>query len=123
MKYQGFITERKDGDLALRAEYRSYYIPVEERDGGWFPAGKAVEDTDSNDQVGLLSTVLNFQINRPNDGCGPLDDLASPDGHTIVARYWLEDDYVPPTAEQIAAKIAEAQDKLRSMGLWKEPND
>lgn len=119
MRYQGFVTERKDPSLQLKAEYRAYYVPVHQREGGWFPAGPAKLDT-FYDQVDILSNVLHFQIYRTSDDCGPLDDIVSPDGHTVVARYWLADDYAPPTEEQKAERRAAAVEYLRSIGVWKD---
>jgi hypothetical protein len=119
MRYQGFVTERKDPTLQLKAEYRAYYIPVQQQEGGWFPAGPPQPDT-ACDQVGILSNVLHFQIYRTEDDCGPLDDIVSPDGHTVVARYWLEDDYTPPTEEQQAQREADAIEYLRSIGVRKD---
>jgi hypothetical protein len=119
MRYQGFVTERKDPSLELKGEYQAYYVPVQQRDGGWFPAGPANLDA-GYDQVDMLSNVLHYQIYRNKEDCGPLDDIASPDGHTVVARYWLEDDYEPPTKEELAARRADAIDYLRSIGVRKD---
>lgn len=119
MKYQGFVTERKDPSLQLKAEYRAYYVPVHQQEGGWFPAGPALPDPKYT-QADILSNVLQYQIHRNKVDCGPLDDIVSPDGHTVVARYWLEDDYVPPTPEQQAEKRAEVIAYLRSIGVRKD---
>jgi hypothetical protein len=121
MKYQGFITERKDPSLQLKAEYRAYYLPVREHEGGWMPAGAAQEDAGYT-QADMLSNVLTYQVSRPTPACGPLDDIASPDGHTVVARYWIEDDYSPPTPEEQQRQHEEAVQKLRDMGVWRDTN-
>lgn len=119
MRYQGFITERKDPSLQLKAEYRAYYVPVQQREGGWFPAGQAQIDP-IYDQVAMLTNTLSYQICRQSDDCGPLDDIVSPDGHTVVARYWLEDDYVPPTQEQMEERWRQASEFLRSQGIGRD---
>lgn len=118
MKYQGFITERKDPTLQLKAEYRAYYLPVQERDGGWMPAGPAKEDAGYS-QADMLSNVLHHQVFRPDVG-GPLDDIASPDGYTVVARYWLDDDYQPPTPLEQQQQLDDAKQQLRDMGVWRD---
>jgi hypothetical protein len=113
LKYHGFITEEKNTGDILKSTFRGYYIPVEERDGGWMPAGPATEDPD--DQVNLYSRVYSFQVYRLGDPTGPLDDLPSPDGHTVVCRYWLPDDYRPATPEERAAKRAEAEQAAKEI--------
>jgi hypothetical protein len=120
MKYQGFITERKDPSLELKAEYRCYYIPVTEHEGGWMPAGTSQEDTGYS-QADMLSNVLHYQVFRPDVG-GQLDDIASPDGHTVVARYWLEDDYTPPSPEEHQRRHEDAVRQLKDMDVWSDRN-
>ncbi len=56
--------------------------------------------------------MYSFQVYRLGDPIGPLDDIPSPDGFTVVARYWLPDDYRPATPEERAAKRSEAEIKL-----------
>ena len=119
MKYHGFITEEKNTGDILKSTFRGYYIPVEEREGGWMPAGPAMEDPD--DQVNLYSNVYMFQVHRNGEPTGPLDDIPSPDGFTVVARYWLPDDYRPATAEERAARREQSEAKLREiLGRCKE---
>lgn len=120
MRYQQFITERKDPGLLLKGEFRSYYMPVAQREGGWFPAGDIIEDTDSHDQVGLLSDIITYQIFRYENDVGSLDDIQSPDDGTVAARIWLPDDYKPPTPEELAQRRRESIQKLKDMGLWRE---
>ena len=119
MRYQGFVTERKDPALELKAEYRAYYVPVQQREGGWFAAGPAQSDP-TYDQVECLGNVTFFQLYRNKEDCGPLDDIASPDGHAVVARYWLDDDYVPPTPEQMAERHRKTVEFMKSQGLWRD---
>lgn len=118
MKYQGFVTERKDPTLLLKAEYRAYYLPVKEHEGGWIPAGSPMADSGYS-QSDMLSNVLHYQVFRPDVG-GPLDDIASPDGHTVVARYWIEDDHSPPTPEEHRLRMDKARQQLREMGVWRD---
>jgi hypothetical protein len=113
MKNHGFITEEKDPSAQLRSTFRGYYVPVKERDGKWLPAGPALDDPD--DQVNLYSNVYMFQVYRNGEPTGPLDDIPSPDGFTVVARYWLPDDYRPDTPGERAAKRKVAEETLRKM--------
>jgi hypothetical protein len=119
MKYQGLITERPDLSLLLKAEYHAYYVPVKFHEGGWFAAGPARLDP-IDDQVELLSNVLTYQLFQNRDECGPLDDLVSPDGHTVVARYWMEDDYEPPTPAQKEERQQQVIGYLKSIGVWRD---
>ena len=115
MKYNGFITEESDPSSPFKAYYRAYYIPVSQVDGKWMPAGDPLPDPD--DQVYLLSNVLDFQINRHGEPTGSLDDIPSPDGFMVVARYWLADDYSPPTKEQRDEAARKARQQMRDMGI------
>lgn len=117
MKYQGYIIGK---ELAPNNyDLRQFSVPVHQVDGAWFPAGKPHEETSITHRLDMVMSVHEFQVHTDNT-CGPLDDLPCDDGWKVMARYWLPDDYVPPTPDDVERGRQEAIDHLKKMGVWKD---
>jgi hypothetical protein len=114
MKFQTYVIGRRlpsGGE-----EYRRFSVPVELRDGKWLPAAQPHEDTDVSCQFDIGLDVFQFEMS-PDSSCGALSDIPCPRGWRVVSRFWLQDDYVPPTREELLEEDREVLRRLRAMGV------
>lgn len=112
MKYHQIIMVRRVSRQF--SEFRQFYVPVEERDGTWVTCGPMREETDRVTQ-GSIVVGLSAYEGSEMEPAGPLEDIAAPDGWRVVARMWLPDDYVPPSAEVLEEGYRRARAYLREM--------
>jgi hypothetical protein len=110
MKYQQIIMAQRVGPQDT--EFRQFYVPVEDRDGRWLPCGKMREEHVS--PGAMLTGVSEYECGG-NDTCGPLEDIPAIEGWKVVARLWLPDDYVPPSAEVLEEGLRRAREYLAKM--------
>jgi hypothetical protein len=119
MRYQEYIIGRELGPR--RYDLRQFSVPVHQVDGKWVPAGEPFEETHLTDHLAMMISVDEFQIHTDNT-CGKLDDMPCPAGWKVMTREWLPDDYTPPTQEEVDQRTKDAIDKLRQMGVWRDPS-
>lgn len=112
MKYHQIIMFRRVSRQF--SEFRQFYVPVEERDGTWVTCGPMREETDRYTQGSIFAEVCAYE-GSGIDPAGPLEDIATSDGWQVVARMWLPDDYVPPSAEVLEEGYRRARAYLRRM--------
>jgi len=112
MKYHQIIMAKRVAPDAT--DFRQFYVPVEERDGTWVPCGPMREETDRYTQGSIFAGVCAYE-GSGIDPAGPLDGVPAPDGWRVVARMWLPDDYVPPSAEVLEEGYRRARAYLRRM--------
>lgn len=96
------------------SEFRQFYVPVEERNGRWFPAGPLREETGRVTQASIFGNLSEYE------GCemepaGPLDAIPAPAGWTVIASMWLPDNYVPESREVMEERERRAKAYLKRM--------
>lgn len=113
MKYQEIIMGRKpDADTFL---YRRFAVPVSMQDGRWLPAGPMREETIRFTKMAMM--LADAEYDEAASDCGPLSDIAAPEGWEVLARLWLPDDYVPQSDEVTQHARKEAVKKMVDLGI------
>ena len=112
MKYHQIIMFRRVSRQF--SEFRQFYVPVEERDGTWVTCGPMREETDRVTQGSIFCGLAEYEGSEM-EPAGPLEDIAAPHGWQVVARMWLPDDYVPPSAEVLEEGYRRARAYLQEM--------
>ena len=117
MKYQQIIMGRQPGPDSF--EYRQFYVPVALQDGRWMPCGDMREETHRFSQGTIM--ICSSEYDPDTNDCGPLSDIDAPPEWEVMARLWLNDDYVPPSDEVLDEIDRRAIQRMKDLGLWREP--
>lgn len=121
MRYQEYIIGKEICSNPCIYDFRKFSVPIHSVAGSWLPAGEPFEETHLCHRFDMMISVYEFQVYTDNT-CGYLDDMPCPEGWLVMARYWLPDDYVPPTEEEVEEQRQAAIGHLKKMGVWRDPS-
>jgi len=118
MKYQQIVYVR---EFSLEEHgARQFYVPVVERDGFMEPCGPMREETHMLTQSEIFMAIAEYQAG--GEGKPIPEGTPSLPGWDPAAVLPLPDDYVPESWEVREEGRQRAIQKLRDMGLWRDPN-
>lgn len=113
-KYQGYIVHKQTREHPKECEFRKFYVQVEQRDGNWVACGKPIDITHLSHHFDMGMTA--YAIDKYGEEEGMIDAIP-PEGFTVIARYWLPDNYVPESLEVVREREERATQHLRERGI------
>ena len=113
-KYQGYIVHKQTREHPKEGEFREFYVQVEQRDGKWVACGKPIDITHLTHHFDMGMNA--YAIDKYGEEEGMIEAIP-PEGFTVIARFWLPDNYVPESLEVIREGDERARQHLRERGI------
>lgn len=116
MKYQKYVIVRLPEPETGLPEYRRFSVPVRKEAGRWIPAGVPYDETHLYDEDTIALDVFFAREHGTATEGGALDDIPAPDGWGVVTREWLQDNYTPPSKQEVRQRDIDMLRVLKTVG-------